>query len=264
MNVLRATWGYAILILGVVVLGFICFTWALASLVLNLLLPPDLGRRVGRIGAMWCFRSFLAIMETAGAWRLDLAALDELRDAGPLIIAPNHPCLLDAVLVISRLPNAVCVMKQALMGNFLLGPASRLARYVHNETLIRLASHADAELRLGGQLLLFPEGTRSTADPIGPLTEAVGAVARHSAAPVQAVIIEADSRFLGKGWRVTRRPTFPLAYRVRLGRRFDPPRDVRAFTTELERYFTRELASDPEPMGASAAATVEDAHRIRG
>jgi 1-acyl-sn-glycerol-3-phosphate acyltransferase len=262
MNALRSAWGYAILAFGVVVLALICFTWALASLVLNLLLPAEAGRRTGRVGAMWCFRIFLAIMETAGAWRLDLEALDELRDAGPLIIAPNHPSLLDAVLVISRLPNAVSVMKQALLGNFLLAPASRLARYVHNDTLIRLAARADAELRLGGQLLLFPEGTRSTADPIGPFTDAVGAIARHSAVPVQAVIIEADSRFLGKDWPVSRRPAFPLAYRIRLGRRFDPPRDVRAFTAELERYFTRELASGPAPMGA--AATVEDAHRIRG
>jgi len=34
-----------------------------------------------------------------------------------------------------------------------------------------------------------------------------------------------------------------LSYRVRLGRRFEPPSDVRAFTGELERYFARELAS---------------------
>lgn len=264
MNALRSAWGYAILVIGAVVIGLIFFAWALAAVALNLLLPTDAGRRVGRLGAMGCFRSFLAIMEIAGAWRLDLEALDELREAGPLIIAPNHPCLLDAVLVVSRLPNAVCVMKPALLGNFLLGPASRLARYLHNDTLIRLATRAGAELRLGGQLLLFPEGTRSTGDPIGPFTDAVGALARRSAVPVQTVIIEADSRFLGKGWPVSRRPAFPLAYRVRLGRRFDPPRDVRAFTAELERYFTRELASGPAPMGAAATATVEDAHRIRG
>jgi 1-acyl-sn-glycerol-3-phosphate acyltransferase len=262
MNVLRAAWGYAILILGALVLALICFVWAVLALVLNLVLPAGVGRRVGRTGAMWCFRIYLAIMETTGALRLDLAALDELREAGPLIIAPNHPCLLDAVLVISRLPNTVCVMKQALLGNFLLGPAARLAGYVRNDRLIRLTSLAADELRQGGQLLLFPEGTRSTGDPIGPFTPAVGAVARHSEVPVQAVIIEADSRFLGKGWPVARRPALPLAYHVRLGRRFDPPRDVRAFTTELERYFARELASRAAPL--AAVATVEDAHHIRG
>ena len=119
------------------------------------------GRKVGRSVAMWGFRIYLSAMEALGAWRLDLTALDELRDAGPLIIAPNHPCLLDAVLVVSRLPNALCVMKGALVANFLLGPAARLARYVGNDSLRRLITQGTEELRAGGQLLLFPEGTRT-------------------------------------------------------------------------------------------------------
>jgi 1-acyl-sn-glycerol-3-phosphate acyltransferase len=263
--VARAAWDYGILAVGIVLLALECFIWAIAALVLSLLLPASLGRRVGRRGAMYGFRTYLAIMEALGAWRLDLGALDELRDAGPLIIAPNHPCLLDAVLVVSRLPDAVCVMKVALLGNFLLGPAARLARYVRNDSLLRLASRAAGELRDGGQLLLFPEGTRSTAQPLGPLTEAVGAVARRARVPVQTVIIETDSRFLGKGWRLSARPALPLTYAVRLGRRFDPPQDVRAFTAELERYFTRELAARGAPdLSIAGAPRVEEAQRLRG
>jgi hypothetical protein len=59
----------------------------------------------------------------------------------------------------------------------------------------------------------------------------------------------------------------PLQYRVRLGRRFDPPQDVREFTAELERYFTRELAvrgaAVAEPLGPAIPA-VEEASRLRG
>jgi 1-acyl-sn-glycerol-3-phosphate acyltransferase len=262
----RAAWSYAMMFVGFAWLGIICFTWALVALVLNPLLPTAVGRRVGRAGATGSFRLYLSVMEALGTWRLDLAALDSLRTEGALIIAPNHPCLLDAVLVVSRLPNAVCVMKGALLRNFLLGPASRLARYVPNDSLLRLLTSAGEELRLGGQLLLFPEGTRSTAQPIGPFTEALGALSRRTGVPVQTVIIEADPRFLGKGWTVADRPQLPLTYRLRLGRRFDPPEDVRAFTTELERYFTRELAARgaPAEVAAGSAPAVEDAHRLRG
>ena len=260
----RGAWSYMLLGIGGLLLAFICFIWALVAIVLNLALPAAAARRVGRYGAMGSFRFFLGTMEALGAWRLEIDELDELRDAGPLIIAPNHPCLLDAVLVVSRLPNALCVMKRALLGTFLLGPAARLARYVRNDSLRRLATRADEELRLGGQLLIFPEGTRSTSDPVGPFTEAVGALSRRSNVPVQAVIIETDSRFLGKGWVLTRRPEVPLAYRVRLGRRFDPPKDVRAFTVELERYFSRELAARTEPLPVAQGRDVEDAQRIRG
>jgi 1-acyl-sn-glycerol-3-phosphate acyltransferase len=266
MALARAAWAYAIMGVGIALLAIVCFAWALPAFVLMPLLPAKAGRRVGRAGATATFRFYLAAMELLGAWRLDIEELDSLRDAGPVIIAPNHPCLLDAVLVISRLPNVICVMKIALLGNFLLGPAARLARYVRNDSLVRLVRRAAEELGEGGQLLLFPEGTRSTGDPIGPFSDAVGAISRRTGIPVQAVIIEADHRFLGKGWTLAARPELPLTYRVTLGRRFDPPRDVRAFTSELERYFTRELAARGAPAGAPVPDTprVEDAHRLRG
>jgi len=261
-------WGaysYVLMAFGGLLLASICLVWAVASMILLPLLPAGAGRRVGRLGAMWAFRTFLTALELAGAWRLDLAELDKLRAAGPLIIAPNHPGLLDAVLLVSRLPRAVCVMKATLLANFMLGPAARLARYVRNDSLLRLATRAGEELRSGGQLLLFPEGTRTVGESIGPFTEAVGALSRRSGTAVQTVIIEADSHFLGKGWRLAARPAFPLHFRVRLGRRFEPPRDIHAFTVELERYFVRELAAQPVAVHLEPnAQPVEDAPHLRG
>lgn len=265
---MKFLWDYTLLVLGIALLAVACFVWGVVCLVLYPLLPAKVGRRVGRPAAMWAFRGYLGVMEALGAWRLDLGALDELRDAGPLIIAPNHPCLLDAVLVVSRLPNALCVMKGALLANFLLGPAARLARYVPNDSLRRLIARASEELLEGGQLLIFPEGTRTTGGVIGPITDAVGAISRRSGVPVQTVLIETDSRFLGKGWPLTARPGLPLTYRVRLGRRFDPPQDVRAFTAELQCYFARELAAPGVAVGHAAGESstqaFEDAPRLRG
>lgn len=261
---MRAAWAYVIVGLGFALLGLVTFAWGVVSLVLLPLLPAHAGRRIGRGAAMHIFRGYLAVMEALGAWRLDLSELDALRDAGPLIVAPNHPCLLDAVLVVSRLPNAVCVMKGALLGNFLLGPAARLARYVRNDSLLRLVTRAGEELRMGAQLLIFPEGTRSSGEPIGPLTDAVGALSRRTRAPVQAVIIETPGAFLGKGWSLSDRPELPLEYRVRLGRRFDPPEDVRTFTQELDRYFRRELAARRTAPAADEARSSVDAPRVRG
>ena len=36
----------------------------------------------------------------------------------------------------------------------------------------------------------------------------------------------------------------PIHYRVRLGRRFDPPQRTRRFMAELEHYFRHELVQD--------------------
>jgi len=98
-----------------------------------------------------------------------------------------------------------------------------------------------AHLHHGCLLLLFPEGTRTRQTPINPLVGSVGLIAKHAAVPVQTLIIETDSPFLSKGWPLFKRPTLPIVYRVRLGKRFAPPEDVAAFTAELDRYYRREL-----------------------
>jgi 1-acyl-sn-glycerol-3-phosphate acyltransferase len=98
-----------------------------------------------------------------------------------------------------------------------------------------------AHLKEGGILLLFPEGTRTTKNPINPLVGSVGMIAKHANVPVQTLIIETDSPFLSKGWPLFKRPDLPIVYRVRLGRRFEPGRDVAAFTAELDAYYRSEL-----------------------
>ena len=60
--------------------------------------------------------------------------------------------------------------------------------------------------------------------------------------PVQTILIETNSAYLSKGWPLFRKPVMPIHYRVRLGRRFDPPQDGHRFITELEEYFAQELS----------------------
>jgi 1-acyl-sn-glycerol-3-phosphate acyltransferase len=116
-----------------------------------------------------------------------------------------------------------------------------LARYVPNQSSRQLIKESVAHLRRGCLLLLFPEGTRTTRLPINSLAGSVGLIAKHAAVPVQTLIIETDSPFLSKGWSLFRRPDLPIVYTVRLGKRFEPPQDVLAFTAALDEYYRREL-----------------------
>lgn len=252
MNSLRALWAYAALWYGLGLLALVSFLWSLAALPLRLLLPARAARTLGRRAIARGFRSYLGALEAVGACRFDLQALDGLRDAGPLILAPNHPSLLDAVMVLSRAERAACVLKAPLLDSVLFGPGARLAGYICNDPPLGMVRRAVEELRGGGQLLLFPEGTRTTRAPVNPLRGAISLIARQAGVPVQTVFIETDSAFLGKGWPLTRRPELPLRYRVRLGRRFEPPQDLHAFMRELERYCAQELAQSalPPPLAA--------------
>ena len=199
-------------------------------------------KRWDAAGSCSGFRLYAWSLSVTRTYRLDLSAIDSLRGGPSLILAPNHPSLIDALLILTRHPNIVCVMKAELMKNVFLGAGSRLARYVPNESPRQIVKESVAHLHQPGcLLLLFPEGTRTRQWPINPLAASVGLIAKRAAVPVQTLIIETDSPFLSKGWPLFRRPTLPIVYRVRLGERFDPPQDAAGLTDELERYYRREL-----------------------
>ncbi|MBS0612922.1 MAG: 1-acyl-sn-glycerol-3-phosphate acyltransferase [Proteobacteria bacterium] len=228
------------------VLGLISLTWNLLALPLNFLLPARLGTRIGRRAIMRGYGLYVWTLRAMGAYRLDIGAVDALRGGPAVILAPNHPQLIDALLILTRHPNIACVMKSELMRNPFLGAGARLARYIRNDSPRQMIREAVRQLQAGSLLLLFPEGTRTQRAPINPLKSSIGVIARYAQVPVQTLLVETDSPCLSKGWPLFRRPTLPITYRLRLGRRFDPPRDAATLVAELQRYFTAELANAPQ------------------
>ncbi|MBE0620115.1 MAG: 1-acyl-sn-glycerol-3-phosphate acyltransferase [Burkholderiales bacterium] len=241
LRVLLNGYDYLVLYLGLAWLGIMCLAWTPIALIMYPLLSERRGRALGRYVIMAAFRVYLASLSVSRRCSFDLKALDVLRDEPPLIIAPNHPCMLDAVMVISRLPNVACVLKANLMNNLFLGAGSRLARYIRNEPVRRMVQLATRDFACGSHLLLFPEGTRTTLRPANPLKGSIGLIAHHAQVPVQTILIETDSAYLSKGWPLFRKPPMPIHYRVRLGKRFDPPQHTRRFMADLEQYFAHEL-----------------------
>ena len=232
---------YLVLYLGLIWLGIVCLTWTPIALLVYPILPMRWGRALGRYVIMAGFRLYLGSLSFSRRCSFDLSALDALRNEPSLIIAPNHPGMLDAVMVISRLPNVACVLKANLMNNLFLGAGARLARYIRNDPVRRMVHIAAQDVAEGSHLLLFPEGTRTVVDPVNPLKGSVALIAHHAGVPIQTVLIETDSKYLSKGWSLFRKPPMPIHYRVRLGRRFDPPKHTHDFMAELEHYFAHEL-----------------------
>jgi 1-acyl-sn-glycerol-3-phosphate acyltransferase len=238
---LRAGYDYVAFYGSMLVFALLCLSWSVLTLPLLPLLPQHTACAWGRYGIMAGFRLYSHWLALLGVYRLDVSALDALRDAPPLILAPNHPSLIDAPLILARHPNLACIMKSDLTDNVLFGPGARLARYIRNGSAVQMVREAVATLKDGAVLLLFPEGTRTTRPPVNDLKKSIGVIAKHARVPVQTLIIDTDSPLLRKGWRFGMRPSLPIRYRVRLGRRFDPSPDVDAFVAELERYFHSEL-----------------------
>jgi 1-acyl-sn-glycerol-3-phosphate acyltransferase len=239
----RLAYEYFVLYFGYLYFGTGCALGSLVSTVLHPLLPGRFGARVGRWMTGVHFRGFLALLRASGLVRIDLAALDQLRGEHSIIIAPNHPSLLDAVFIISRLPQTACIMKAEIWDSFFLGGGARLSGYIRNDAPINLVRQSAHELRAGHQLLVFPEGTRTREPPINAFKGGFALIAKRSGASVQTVFIEANSAFLCKGWPLLKKPDFPLFYRARLGKRFWVEGDVKTFVSELENYYRQELVA---------------------
>ena len=227
---------WLVLQLLLLALGLLSLVWNLIALVLYPLLPRALGRRVGRVGIAWGYRLFWAAARASGLLHMDADALRPLAQERGLVIVANHPSLLDALMLVAQLPRSACVMKASLMRNPLLGPGARLARFIRNDTPHQMMRLAIDDLRAGGQLVMFPEGTRTTHAPLNPFQGGFALIARRAGVPVQTVFIDTTSPYLGKGWPLWRLPPVPIEFAVRLGRRFEPGADLAASVQEIERH----------------------------
>lgn len=229
-----------------VVFGLSCLAWSLpASLLYPLLRRFSWSEAFGQAGIHGGFRLALGVMRMTRVLRVDFTALDALRHERGILIAPNHPTMLDAVLLISRLPRVVCITKASLWDNLFLGGGIRMAGYIRNDVPLPMIRRAAAAAQSGAQLMIFPEGSRTTHPPIDPLHRSFAVLARAARAPVQTLLIEADNAYLRKGWPLLRPPALPLVFRIRVGERFAADADPEAFMQRLEAYFRAQLPPPP-------------------
>ena len=219
---------------------------------LFLILPRKKGHQLGRLIHHLIFRYFVSYLQVTGLLKADLTALERLAEIeGPMIVAPNHTSLWDAVFIIARLPAAVCVMKKSILCNPFLGGGARLAGYIDNCTTTRMIRDAANSLVGTSQLILFPEGTRtrSHARWTNPIKGGCALIAFRSCAPVYPVFIRSNTRFLQKGWPIWKRPAFPIHMEFEVGAPLLPTQgeSPMEFTLRLQSVFEQEL-SKPHPL----------------
>ncbi|MET0378808.1 MAG: lysophospholipid acyltransferase family protein [Spongiibacteraceae bacterium] len=227
-------------------LGAMLLTGSLLVLPL-ILTPAGIRQPVVQWGASLIFRLFLAGVAITRIGRFDLAALDALKNERRMLLVPNHPAMIDVFLILSRIPRAVCLMKADISTNPFLGIGAYLAGYISNRQPEKMFRAAIESVRAGNLLLIFPEGTRTTRQPINPIRNSVALIARRAQAPLQTLIITTNTPYLSKGWKIWRVPQFPICYRVTIGERFEPRSSVADTSALLQNYFERMLVRSIDP-----------------
>ncbi len=177
--------------------------------VLNLVLRERKRRQIiARNLIQRTFRCIVRAMCVSGVPQYEVNGLQRLDRRGQLILA-NHPTLIDIVFLMAFVQQANCIVKAGLRRNPFTRATVRAAGYIANDDdSIRLIEDCVASVRDGGNLIIFPEGTRTSADGLISLKRGAANIAVRTPCNITPVRICCVPPMLVKGekwWRLPAR-----------------------------------------------------------
>lgn len=203
--------------------GWCFFSFSLGGLLLTLTVfpvihlrwrDPDQRRDRAQRAIHRSFRFFIGQMIWLGVMSVELRNAERLRELNGVLVLANHPTLIDVVLMISLMPRADCIVKEALWQNRYLGGVVRAAQYIPNCGAEQLVQDCGKVLAKQRPLIVFPEGTRTV--PGQPFNFQRGAahVALATGCDMVPVILTCNPPTLTKATRWYQVP--PRRFHVRL------------------------------------------------
>ena len=167
-------------------------------------LAPDRARACQRINHLF-FRGFFRlcrVLMPLQRWQVDPA----LAGVAGSVVVCNHLSYIDPLLMIALFPRHTTVVKDRLFGIPIFGSMLRLSGYLGStapgpeaERTLGQLERMPAFLAGGGNLFIFPEGTRSRDGSVGPLNAGAFKIARLCRAPVAVAAIENTQRVFTPG-----------------------------------------------------------------
>lgn len=198
--------------------------------------------------------AFLRRLGEMGQLYVEFEGFEDAADWRGSVVCPNHPSLLDALFLFSKIPEVDCVIGRNPWRDPLLAVPARRAGYVPSEPAGMMLRECRRRLEDGGNIVIFPEGTRTADGVLNGFQGGFALPAIQSGGSVRTVFIECDSMALGKGFSFFRNAHPPLRFRISTGEVFTATRRRRAreFSREIEWYFRANLHRDGDRISRVA------------
>jgi len=242
--------GYFFLAYWLSWLAFGAVALALSAACAILLALPGRARCAGAIRAVirGLFSFWVGWLRALGlfVFSWDDARLEAL--PRPAVVVANHPSLVDATFLLPHLPDAVCILKPALLRNPFFGAAARVAGYGARDAGVDLIRGVAQTVADGRTLLIFPEGTRTDPGvPCNELKPGFALIARRARVPIQVLIVRTERDLLPRGRPWWRMPRVPIRYAVLVDRQIDASADrpIADIVAEVQGRFHAGLACAP-------------------
>lgn len=200
----KVNWLWRLFMTGILFLSFSLGGWVLSHFFIyavNLVEKNEV-RRIQKM-RQWTsrsFRLFLYFAQKTGVLTLHIEGQELLRkDKGRLIIA-NHPTLLDYVIIAAVMEEIDCVVKANLLQNFFIGKLIRQLNYLPNDDDAEyFLGEIQSRLNANHNVLIFPEGTRSTVEKPLVLQRGASRIALKTQCQLRIIKINCSESILSKG-----------------------------------------------------------------
>jgi 1-acyl-sn-glycerol-3-phosphate acyltransferase len=135
-------------------------------------------------------------------WRIQ----PEVKEIRSAVIVCNHRSYLDSILLISLYAKHNTIVKSRLLDIPVFGRMLQWSGYIPSsaegrfaDMMIQRIEKMDAFLADGGNLIVFPEGTRSPNGSLGRLNKGAFKIARRCRAPIEVLFIRNTDRMFRRG-----------------------------------------------------------------
>jgi 1-acyl-sn-glycerol-3-phosphate acyltransferase len=130
----------------------------------------------------------------------------EVLDIRSAVVVCNHRSYLDSILLISLYARHTTIVKSRLLDIPIFGSMLRWSGYIPSssegrfaEMMIERIEGMEAFLAGGGNLIVFPEGTRSRDGRIGAMNKGAFKIARRCRAPIKVLFVRNTDRMFRRG-----------------------------------------------------------------